>query len=247
MARQVSNSGVVLRSGAISIGIDIFSNDASGIYPATPLLQKQMLLEEIETNRLSVLLFTHDHDDHFDRQTVKEAWMRNPALKIVSTETVIGQLRQEGISGENLISVPEKLTGPGMEFGGFRIWPFYSCHAGKQYSDVQNLTFLIGTDNQHYVFPGDAEPRAVFFDRIQDWEQEIDWFFLPFTYVGRPTVRRMMDERLIIHNIWVLHCLRPEADRHSWVKRAQEICKGAADSLPYPIFGEIGGGWISLQ
>ena len=226
--RYVSNAGIILSTEGINIGIDCFCRDSANIYQDTPLEIRQEL-------KLDILIFTHEHEDHFCAEYVKEAWEENKELQIVGNTKVIEMLTDIHIPVSNLHEVKERDE---LHLGKVRVQFLESFHEGEQYADVQNLSLLINKDEKHYVVPGDAKPIQTFFEKIASWSKKIDCFFAPFPYVGLHSTRRLLAEYLDIKNIFVLHQPRPEADTQGWVKNAKKVCQNASDGLPEPIFPE---------
>ena len=268
-ARYVSNAGLLFETEGQMLGIDVFSQDGTGLYPDTPPGIREELLEEIQAGRLNTLLFTHGHGDHFHREDVLAAWRRDPGLRVISTEAVVEELSRAGMPGERLQAVKavpgmsalhghtergNALTGLAgepvpvfwMSLGVFRVGFLNTLHEGAQYAHVQNLTLLIEAAGQRLVVSGDAAPSRKLFAEIAAWSRKIDWFFLPFPYVGLPSTRRMLEEELKIRHIFVLHQPRPEADTQNWAAHAKEICGRAKDKLPMPLFPQGLGEWYPL-
>ena len=231
----VSNAGVILSNGGASIGIDCFSKDADKIYQDIPASVRKELLEEIEKGNLNTLIFTHEHSDHFCVEDVKEAWNGNRHLQIYSTCEVIKQLLQAGIDVSCLHQVSE---GQELHLGNINISFLYTAHEGEQYANVPNLTLLIKIEDKKVVVTGDAAPCETLFQKITTWSRDIDWFFAPFPYVGLRSTRKILYDNINIHNIFVLHQPRKEADTQHWVSNAKKVCECATDGLPMPIFPE---------
>lgn len=266
--RYVSNAGMVLLAGGQAVGIDVFSRDPAGLYPDTPPGIRRELLEEIERGNLKTLIFTHGHGDHFCREDVEEALGRNPDLQVISTDPVIEELTEIGAGkllsgmGESLwegtqllserrrlraVTREETRSGPfWMKLGSFRVGFLHTIHEGVPYAQVPNLTLLIEAAGQRWVVPGDAAPGKELFTQIAGWSSRIDWFFLPFPYVGLGSVRRLLEDLLDIRQIFVLHQPRREADEQNWREQARRICRQARDGLPMPVFPEEPGGWYRL-
>ena len=164
-------------------------------------LYQDTLLQIREELKPDILIFTHEHADHFCTDYVKEAWEQNPALHIYSTKNTVDVLKENGIPMQNLHCVgdAEVLDIDALQFG---FW--YTTHEGEQYSDIQNLTLLIKIEDKHLVITGDAMPCQELFERIAAWSTNIDWLFAPFPYVGLRSTRKLMKEYLDINNIFVL-------------------------------------------
>lgn len=224
--RYVSNAGIVFDVAGETIGVDCLCKDSAKLYRDTPLEIKQEL-------KLDVLIFTHEHEDHFCAEYVKEAWERNPNLQIYSTNKTIKILQETNIPSDNLHRVTDVDV---LEVGTLHIEFMQSVHEGEQYADIQNLTLLIKKEDKKIVITGDAMPCRELFERIYKWSPQIDWLFVPFPYVGLRSTRKQMKEYLDIKNIFVLHQPRKEADAQNWIENTKRVCEDAKDGLPQPIF-----------
>ncbi|MCI8416862.1 MAG: hypothetical protein HFI33_05060 [Lachnospiraceae bacterium] len=261
MMRYVSNAGMVLVAEGQAIGIDVFSRDPSRLYPDTPPGIRQELLDEIEQGNLKTLIFTHGHGDHFCREDVEEALERNPRLQVISTVPVIQELlsagKEKGLPGEgslplggyHLQAITREKTAQGpfwMQLGAFRTGFLHTIHEGVPYAQVPNLTLLMEVAGQRWVVAGDAAPRGELFAQIACWKKELDWFFLPFPYVGVSSTRCLLKKMLDIRQSFVLHEPRREADHQNWRENTRRICMQARDGLPLPVFAEEPGSWYRL-
>ena len=236
MFQYVSNAGIILEVSGRQIGIDCLCKDSSKLYQDTPM----QICEELKPD---ILIFTHEHEDHFCAEYVKEAWGNNPQLIIYSTERTIKLLQEIPISENNLYQVAD---GEEIKIDSLHITFMQSIHEGEQYSHIQNLTFLIKTEDKHLVITGDAMPCQELFEKIAAWSTNIDWLFAPFPYVGLRSTRKFMKEYLDIQNIFVVHQPRKEADVQNWVANTKRVCESAKDGLTQPIFPDKLGEWYCL-
>lgn len=234
--QYVSNAGIIFRLGNKLIGIDCLCKDSSKLYQDIPT----QIREELKPD---ILIFTHEHEDHFCAEYVREAWENNPELVIYSTEKTINILQEMNMPEDNLYQVA---GGEEIEIDVLHITFMQSIHEGEQYADIQNLTLLIEIEDKHLVITGDAMPCQELFERIAAWSKNIDWFFAPFPYVGLRSTRKLMKEYLGIRNIFVLHQPRKEADVQNWVASTKRICERAKDGLPQPIFPDGIGEWYGI-
>ncbi len=255
MVRQVSGTGIEIKCGDFRLAIDAFCRDESGIYPDTPGCICEDLFREIRAGDLKILIFTHEHSDHFNVPLVVSAWKLNQDLQILSNSAVAEQLIKAGVSRSNikiLIHGSEKRIPEYVQqwdvwkYGTFQIRGFYSRHAGKEYRDVEHISLILQAEEKKIVFLGDAQPEQELFQRIKEENDTSDWMFLPFSLMGRNSVRKKMAEMLQIGNIWILHCPVEEKDVFEWIKHTREICENASDGLPAPIFGQPEMMWHSL-
>ena len=234
--QYVSNAGIIFNIGNKLIGIDYLCKDSSQLYQDTPM----QIREEINPD---ILIFTHEHEDHFCAEYVKAAWVKNPALIIYSTKSVINILREMNIPEDNMYQVED---GEEIQSDSLHITFMQSIHEGEQYANIQNVTLFIKIEDKHLVITGDAMPCQELFERIAARSTNIEWLFAPFPYVGLRTTRKLMKEYLDIKNIFVLHQPRKEADAQNWVASTKRVCERAKDGLPAPIFPEDLGEWYCL-
>ena len=228
MFQYVSNAGIVFNIEGKTIGIDCLCRDTSKLYQDTPLEIREKLA-------FDVLVFTHEHEDHFCAEYVKEASEKNPNLLIYAGESVVSMLQDVNIPLNQLHEVKD---GDSFAIGDMVIRFIQTLHEGDQYADIQNLTLLINIEEKHLVITGDAMPCKELFKQIGAWSLDIDWLFAPFPYVGLRSTRKFIKEYLNVQNIFVLHQPRKEADVQGWIASTKRVCESACDGLPQPIFPE---------
>ena len=226
--QYVSNAGIIFDVDGRQIGIDCLCKDSSKLYQDTPV----KIREELNSD---ILIFTHEHEDHFCAEYVKEAWEKNPELVIYSTEKTINFLQEMNMPEDNLSQVADREE---IKIDSLHITFMQSIHEGDQYADIKNLTILIKIEDKHLVVTGDAMPCKELFEKIAAWSANVDWLFTPFPYVGLRSTRKLMKEHLDIKNIFVLPQPRPEADTQNWVANTKRVCESAKDGLPVPVFPE---------
>lgn len=234
MIRYVSNAGILLTTGNISIGIDCFCKDVNQLYPDTPMDIREELFEQIQEGKLKVLVFTHEHSDHFCLEDVKAAFEGNKELQIYSTRTVIEQLKKEGLPQEHLHVVADKEE---LSIEHMKVQFLYTVHEGEQYADVFNLSLLINKEDKNLVVFGDAAPTEELFQVVAEWSTKIHWLVVPFPYVGLRTTRVLL-QRICPEHILAVHLPRKEADEQQWITHTKRTCEQAKDNLPKPVFAE---------
>ncbi len=267
--RYVSNAGLIFVAGNRTVGVDCYCRDPYKIYQDTP--------EDIRREfNPDVLIFTHEHGDHFCAEYVKEAWGKNPNIQVYSTKAVIGELRELGMPDDNLYVVAdgEKLVihdEDGGENGAcketMQITFNYTVHEGKEFADIQNLTLFINIEQANratqlcstesnlanladgtkkVVISGDAMACEELFERIGEWSKEIGLMLIPFPYLALRSTRRVIEKYLDVRNIFIMHLPEKNADVQNWREKAIKLCESAKDELPMPVFPEGLGGWYKL-
>lgn len=226
--QYVSNAGIIFDVDGRQIGIDCLCRDSSKLYQDTPLQIREQLKPDI-------LIFTHEHEDHFCAEYVKEAWEKNPKLEIYSTTAVVERLKEIGVPSINLKEVQD---GDALKLNDMQICFKETVHEGEQYSAVKNLTLLMEKEDEKIVVTGDAMPCAELFEKIGEWSKKVDWLYAPFPYVGLRSTRKLMIEHLDIQNIFALHLPLKEADVQGWIANTKRVCEMAKDGLSQPVFPE---------
>jgi L-ascorbate metabolism protein UlaG (beta-lactamase superfamily) len=109
-----------------------------GSYCATPTITE-----------IDVLLITHEHQDHCHVDAIKEILKANPAIKIISHESVENILSKEGIVVQKIKDGEEIIE------KGIPIQSFGSKHACLHHEIplIQNTGFYI---NKKLYYPGDS-------------------------------------------------------------------------------------------
>lgn len=101
-----------------------------------------------EERDINVILFTHEHSDHFHIDSLKKVLQNNPNALII-TNTAVGKLLEE--AGINYTKVEE---GEKHEIEGVQIVGFGNLHEEiyDDYGRVQNTGYMIN----ELCYPGDA-------------------------------------------------------------------------------------------
>lgn len=98
---------------------------------------------------IDLVLITHEHQDHFHVESVKQILANNPEVKIITNMSVSKLLLDSGIASEILDD--DKAA----DFKGVLIEAFGKTHAEiyKEVPSVENTGYFI---NNEFYYPGDA-------------------------------------------------------------------------------------------
>ena len=239
-ARYIANAGLIFEVGNKTIGLDCLCKDPYKIYQNTP----ENIRKELNPD---ILIFTHEHGDHFCGEYVKEVWERNARVQVYSTESVVLMLKELGIEEEQLhvVTNGDKLVVGDEET--MQITFAETMHTGDEYADVQNLTLLIYVEGKRLVISGDALPCNALFETIAQWSEKVDWMLIPFPYMALCSTRRMISKYLEIGNVFILHLPDQKADVQNWREKTMTLCEKVNDALPQPVFPEHLGEWYTLS
>lgn len=236
--RHTGNAGVLLYIEGKALGIDVLCHDPEGIYRSTSKEEKEGILREIEERRLEVLVFTHEHEDHFWLEAVWEALERNPRLLIISGREVCRKIRERAKEAVLYEIAPEEKKMVRILFPQVdaEFCFFNSPHMGEVYQGIQNLVCLAEIKGRRLFIPGDARPDRELFLRVAAWSDDIDCLAAPFPLVGLPSARKELSSVLKIRQVMALHLPLPQKDPQGWVGNAQRVCRQTRDGLPVPLF-----------
>ena len=111
----LANAGIVIENRTEEIGIDVFPADPEGVYPDVSAAQFDMVQQKIADGILSLLLFTHEHADHFNPdmavKSVQTAQKYGSPLMIVSNRRVIDLLRKAKVPESRLFCAEDAGNG----------------------------------------------------------------------------------------------------------------------------------------
>jgi L-ascorbate metabolism protein UlaG (beta-lactamase superfamily) len=113
------------------------------------LLFHTLTMAQNELKNIQLILITHEHQDHFYLDSLKQVLKNNPEAKIITNLSVNKLLLAENIQSEILET--DKIT----NFQGLNLKALGKEHA-EIYNDfgrVENTGFLLG---EKFFYPGDA-------------------------------------------------------------------------------------------
>jgi len=105
--------------------------------------------EQSKRQKVDVVLITHEHQDHFHVDSLKEIQATNPAVRIITNQTV-GKLLTEAAIEHEILGHGQTLEVNGVSFEGHG-----EHHAiiYENYGQVENTGFMVGGK---FFFPGDS-------------------------------------------------------------------------------------------
>ncbi len=101
-----------------------------------------------QEKNIDLIIFTHEHQDHYHLETLQEVLKNNPGVTII-TNSAVGKLLSE--AGINFTKIED---GQSLDFHGIKITGFGNVHAEiyETYGRVQNTGYMI----DGLCLPGDA-------------------------------------------------------------------------------------------
>lgn len=255
----VSNAGVILKLGHLSIGIDLFTETEIAPYREMP---KELYLPLMgSTKSLDLLLITHTHKDHYQKSKI-EAYLSLhpqcqfyvPSFLLSASQQTANDQNQANRYSDITKKVPKKvlsssytsssLTEPFLDvcsFGhGDTLLHFLSTeHMGQ--SKLVHSSILIQWQNHSIFISGDARPSHQLYETLHYLTPQLDVLIAPFPCLSLKSARKKLSSYFLPRQIFLVHLADPNQDLEQWTLSAKKICKMADDSLPFPVFCETFG------
>jgi L-ascorbate metabolism protein UlaG (beta-lactamase superfamily) len=109
-------------------------------------------------NNIDAILITHNHSDHFDKDSIKKILNINSGAKVITTSEVAGVLNKDGIEAQILENDEIKL-------GEFQIKSLTCAHEPIPMLPLPtNLAFVI---DDKFLHPGDSLDKVIFNHKVE--------------------------------------------------------------------------------
>ena len=203
--RRTANAGVLLTLDDVKILLDGVCREVKP-YPATP----PAIMQELLQCPPDVLLFTHNHEDHFDPAYCQR--VKRPVL--ATAQTVPGLPSELTIGKVKLTAVPTRHMG----------------HYGKT---TEHQSYIV-EGSQTIWFLGDASPTEL--RKFVSFPKP-DVLMIPYPYIGTPAAIKLV-ETLLPSKIVLLHMPLPENDTEGIWQSAAEGMEQLEAYLYVPELGE---------
>ncbi|NLY71912.1 MAG: MBL fold metallo-hydrolase [Clostridiales bacterium] len=238
LVRHLANAGVMIE-GSKKIIIDGLC-DETGLYPKTDEEDKNKIISAIEPfNDIALMIFTHEHPDHFEEEAVSEFLRRNKdAYALMNVEAYLRIDADRKTKRRIIVPEIETLKSLRFDFLGSSIEVFSLVHdGGKEFSDVVNFAFIIEMDGKRILHTGDAAFNESNYSSL-DSKGNIDLMIAPFPNVGVPTARKNVKNYIDPAQIMAVHFPIPEYDIYGWAKSTKENYQKSPQLLNGVVFAD---------
>lgn len=168
----LGQAGLLLEHGGKHIIIDPYlSNSVEAVNPRNH--RRVPVAEDFLRLKPDVLIFTHDHLDHYDPETVRHYLSENSAVTVLSPESVWQKVRLFGGANNNyvLFNRHTQWSEFGMRFTAVK----------AEHSDASSIGVIIEDGEKKYYITGDTLYNEEIFS---DLPQELFAVFLPINGTG---------------------------------------------------------------
>lgn len=201
--------------------IDSLCDSSIPIYKNPPAPIKEAMITGIAPfNDIEVLLFTHQHSDHFDPVSTSFFLKNHVDTRVISSPEVIAKLNHQfpNIEPGRLMEQNLSWGGAGnFETKGLKIKSLAMRHDGLEYRDVLNLAYLIETAGKKILHVGDAKPISENYIHYGLNAESIDLLLAPFPYVGLFSARLVIEKYIQPKKVALVHLPIRELDHQGWI------------------------------
>ncbi len=167
----LSQAGLLFTVNGKKIMIDPYlSNSVVKINPAN--YRRTEVDQKVFDIKPDIMIFTHNHLDHYDPETVPKFITKDTAITVLSPTSVWNEVRQ--IGGKNNY----------VNFNRHTVWSEdgVSIRAVKaEHSDPAAIGVIISAEGKNLYITGDTLYNT---DVLDDIKADIDFIFLPINGVG---------------------------------------------------------------
>jgi L-ascorbate metabolism protein UlaG (beta-lactamase superfamily) len=231
----ISNAGVLADFGGKKILLDGLYNSKVPFYRNPPPGIKKQVMDGIPPfNNISLLLFTHEHCDHFEAISTAEFLKQKKNAYLIGNRKVIGEItRLDPDLDKKRCLLIEIAPGNStyVYVNGINIKMISLLHEAKEYADVQNIAFLLEAAGKKVLHVGDAKPSAENFAPFQLADAGIDLLVAPFPFLSLPSARQVIEKYLKPKKIALVHLPHREDDRFGWINATKKSFERVKDDF----------------
>ncbi|MEG1473384.1 MAG: MBL fold metallo-hydrolase [Christensenella sp.] len=147
--RLTANAGVLISYHGKKILVDALHNRYTEVFSAVPDdLLFSIAHGEGDFENIDLIVYTHDHPDHYSSEWTREFLKNHPRTKMLSPI--------DDFSGERftVLSAAEETH----EYDGIKVKCVRLTHEGEQFREVVNYGFRFETDGFSFTVLGDSGP-----------------------------------------------------------------------------------------
>jgi len=233
----IANSGVMLENKGRKVLIDgIHTKLVPPYYNTRKEVLNKIMNNEKPYDNIDILIFTHDHSEHFDAVAVCEILKRNRLTQLVCTYSARDKILNSPNFDPIIVSQIQELGVPKWQSMLIKLkeTPFEvisMVHDGKEYSDVENFAYYFEMGGKTFMHLGDSAPSMENFENAGMFKREVDVLFAPFPYIALSTGREIIN-KLNPRRVIIVHLPNKELDKANWIDNTFRVFKKYERDLP---------------
>jgi L-ascorbate metabolism protein UlaG (beta-lactamase superfamily) len=164
----IANCGFLIEMDDQKIIIDGLFKLGHNRYP-TPDTSTQRLLvsNQYPFNNINLILVSHTHEDHFDKEMVLTCMLNNPCARLICPQQVIDSLSENATTYNKIRTriigcTPDPYTSQLIHVGNIEIYACRLAHVGgERFKDTQHIAFLISCKDKSIFHSADIDPFQI--------------------------------------------------------------------------------------
>ncbi|MEK6281161.1 MAG: MBL fold metallo-hydrolase [Acidobacteriota bacterium] len=221
LVTYIANGGVLISSGDKHVLIDGLHREYKPDYAFPPdALRKSLESAAPPYDKVSLILVTHVHLDHFHPLSVGLHLQNNRRAKLVSSEQIAEAVKKD-FSGfreieSRVIRVPHQWkTKVALNVSGIKLKGLGLRHASPHFSWIQNLGYVVDLNGKKFLHIGDADMTEENFASLGLEDESIDVAFIPYWYLLSSAGRAIVQNQIRPKHVIAVHVPPAEVDRIS--------------------------------
>jgi L-ascorbate metabolism protein UlaG (beta-lactamase superfamily) len=208
----LANEGVMLSSSGTTVLIDaLFGDGLRGYGIVTPPVRTALERARPPFDRVSAVLATHIHNDHFDARSVLEHLKHNPGATFISSPEAIDKVRAADPAATRAMSArliavdpPRAQRARVATLGAATVYALGLPHGPRGEVPV-NVGFVVDIGGRRVLHVGDGDVPPAEFPAFRLGELGIDVALLSPHYLTRPELRDVVRRDIRPDTIVVIH------------------------------------------
>ena len=212
----ISNCGIQIEMDDIVIWADPFCKMDNGLWVNTsPEIKAAMESYEAPLRKPDLLLLTHNHEDHYNREFTGNLLMKDPKLLCIAPRLICEDLIQNGyagIGGQMLLA--EEVFGRVIcrYRSELSVEVARTRHIGDELFQTEHYSYCI-SGSKRVIFAGDAEPVGENYMSFTE-NGPIDVLAAPFAYITRNKYRKWIYKMIRPGKLVLVHMPDPKKDEY---------------------------------
>ena len=206
----IANEGVMLSVNDKKILIDALFNNPNPEYlaPSKEILKK-MIACQSPFDKISLVLVTHNHPDHFDAAFAVQFMEKHNESTLIAPVDAVDSMK---VHAKDWSAIESRIISLDLDVGqsaqretqDISIHAYRTLHSGLRASP-ENLVYLLNVDGWRVLHEGDSDGQIETFQKMELGNDPIDLALVHFWFPLNPDAARILQEVLKLEHIALIH------------------------------------------
>ncbi|WKY43964.1 MBL fold metallo-hydrolase [Eubacteriaceae bacterium ES2] len=233
----ISNAGVLLSIGDVTLMLDGLCGSDGQYYSATPkAIAARIIASEMPEEKIMATLYTHGHCDHFSKDLNLAFLVSNPNTVLIAGSDIRNTIEANAITNKK--EVKNKIftsnINPLITFSDqdLVIQPLATVHMGKEYRNVEHFSYYISINSRRILYLGDVELAPENFSHFDFSQNPVDLLMAPFPYMSTFRGQNIIRDIIKPKEIAIVHLPQAQDDINDWTKQTVKMLDRAKQPFP---------------